>query len=170
MTGRTSMARRWLRHLTTTHWTLRRCFPAATLAAIEKAIGDSEGSHGAEIRFVVETTLPAGHLLGRVGARERALEVFGHLGVWDTAANNGILLYVLLAERDIEIVADRGFVGLVRPDEWESICRSMEAAFREGRYEPGALAAIAAITALAARHFPPSGPNPDELPNRSVIL
>ena len=164
------MWKRWLQHLTTTHFALRRCFPAKTLAAIEAAITASEREHRAEIRCAVETALPVGLLLRGVTSAERALEVFGRLTVWDTAENNGVLLYVLLAERNIEIVADRGFAGLVTPAEWESICTAMEAAFGAGQYAAGTLEALGRISTLATRHFPPVGVDRNELPDRPLLL
>jgi len=139
------MLRRWLQHLTTTHFALRRHFPPATLSAIDAAISASERHHRAEIRCAVETGLPVGHLWRGVQSAARAAEVFAGLGVWDTTENNGVLLYVLLAERNIEIVADRGFAGRVLPGEWESICAEMEAAFPAGTgAEQGPAAAPAA--------------------------
>jgi uncharacterized membrane protein len=103
-------------------------------------------------------------------ARERATEVFSNLRVWDTAHNSGVLIYVQLVDRRIEIVADRGINAKVPQPEWDAICRRMEAAFRESRYEGGALTAIGEITALLARHFPPHGDNPDELSDKPVVL
>ena len=164
------MLKRWLQHLTTTHFALRRCFPKKTLAAIEAAITASERQHRAEIRCAVETALPAGLLLRGVTSAQRALEVFGRLTVWDTDENNGVLLYVLLAERNIEIVADRGFAGRVTPAEWESICATMQAAFVAGQYEAGSLEALGRISELATRHFPSVGGNRNELPDRPLLL
>jgi uncharacterized membrane protein len=164
------MLRRWLQHLTTTHLALRRCFPPGTLAAIDAAITASERHHRAEIRCAVETALTVGHLFRGVDSAARAAEVFSGLGVWDTAENNGVLLYVLLAERNIEIVADRGFAGRVTAAEWESICAGMEVAFRAGRYEAGTLAALDRIGILASQHFPSRGEGHNELPDRTVLL
>ncbi len=164
------MVSRLLQNLTTTHFALRRRFPPATLSAIDAAIGASERDHRAEIRCAVETALPVGELFGGITSTARAAAVFSGLGVWDTAENNGVLLYVLLAERRIEIVADRGFAGRVAPEEWAGICREMEAAFRAGRYEAGTLAALERISALARRHFPADGEDRNELPDRTVLL
>lgn len=161
---------RWLSNLTTTHFALRRHFPAATLSTIDAAITAAERDHRAEIRFAIETALPLGELLGGVTGPMRARAVFSSLGVWDTAENNGVLLYVLLAEHCIEIVADRGFAGRVAAAEWESICRGMEEAFREGRYEAGTLSALERIGDLARTHFPAAGDDRNELPDRTVLL
>ncbi|MBL8199435.1 MAG: TPM domain-containing protein [Chromatiales bacterium] len=165
-----SMLSRWLQNLTTTHFALRRHFPPATLSAIDAAISASEREHRAEIRCAIETALPLGELLRGATSTARAAEVFAGLRVWDTAENNGVLVYVLLAERSIEIVADRGFEGRVAVTEWEAICRDMEAAFRGGRYEAGTLAALERIGALARRHFPGGGEGRNELPDRPVLL
>jgi uncharacterized membrane protein len=164
------MASRWLSNLTTTHFALRRHFPPATLSTIDAAIAASERDHRAEIRCAVETALPVGELVRGVTSATRAAGVFSGLGVWDTAENNGVLLYVLLAERRIEIVADRGFDGRVAPAEWEAICHGMEEAFRAGRYESGTLSALERISALARRHFPADGVDRNELPDRTVLL
>ncbi len=169
--GRQSlMLRRWFSHFTTTHFTLRRCFPADVMNAIDAAITASERSHQAEIRFAIETALPLGHLLRDVSGKERAREIFRRLGMADTAAHNGILVYVLLAERDIEIVADQGFDGKVAERAWEDICNSIVAAFRNGEYGPGAIQAIGRLSELAVVHFPPGTDNRNELPNRPVVL
>lgn len=162
--------RRWLSHLTTTHFTLRRCFPAEVLAAIDAAITASEQEHQAEIRFAIETALPLGHLWRGISCRDRASEIFSRLGVGDTAGRNGILIYVLLAERDIEIVADQGFAGCVAEPVWEGICSAMTAAFRDGDYAPGSLRAIGQLNELAVTHFSADADNLNELPNRPFVL
>ena len=163
-------AGRILKHLFTPDWAANRAFPRAALKRIEKAIGESEKSHDAELRFAVEAGLALTPLLKGVTPRQRAHEVFANLRVWDTEHNSGVLIYLQLVDRDIEIVADRGISAKVGQDAWDKICRRMEDAFRAGRFEQGALDGIREISALLARHFPPSGANPDELPNRPVIL
>lgn len=164
------MLRRWFRHLTITHFSLRRCFPLDVLNAIDAAITASEQGHQAEIRFAIETALPPGHLLRNVSCRERARQLFRQLGMAETKARNGILVYVLLAERDIEIVADRGFSDKVNEQLWGDICSAMTAAFGNGEYLPGSMQAIGRIGELAAVHFPVGADNRDELPNRPVLL
>jgi uncharacterized membrane protein len=138
--------------------------------AIEQAIRDSETMHSGEIRFAVEAALDVGPLLRNQSARERAIDVFSFLRVWDTDQNNGVLVYLLLADRDVEIVADRGIARHVSSDEWERICRDMETAFREGRFEHGVLAGIRAVSAHLTRHYPGAGGRGDELPNAPVVL
>jgi len=140
------------------------------LTAIEEAIRASEKTHDGELRFAVEAGLdPLPVLRGRT-ARQRATEVFSSLRVWDTEHNSGVLIYVQLVDRRIEIVADRGINARVPQHAWDAICRRMEEAFRQRRFEQGVLAAIGEITALLAQHFPPRGDNPDELSDQPVIL
>lgn len=161
---------RALRHLLTTRWALARHFPRTTLEAIERAIRQSESRHGGELRFAIETCLDLRRLREGVSARQRAEEAFAALRVWDTEANNGVLIYLLLADHDIEIVADRGYHGRVGADEWTAVCEAMEREFRAGRFEAGALAGIAATTELMARHFPPTERDRNELPDAPVLL
>jgi uncharacterized membrane protein len=157
---------RALRHLLALPGAVARAFPTASLERIEEAVAESEKQHGAEIRFAVEATLDPIELFRNETPRERAVQVFSELGVWDTEQNNGVLLYLLLADRDVEIVADRGFNGKVSAAEWEAVCHAMETALRAGRYEAAVLEAITALTPLLARHFPAGATDVDELPNR----
>jgi uncharacterized membrane protein len=161
---------RVLRHLLYPDWLVGRAFPAASLARIEQEIALSEKRHRAELRFAIEAGLPLGALLKGVTPRQRAQAAFGELGVWDTEENSGVLIYVQLVDRDIEIVADRGISAKVAHDEWEAICRAMEAAFRQRRFEEGTLQAIGRVTGLLAAHFPAGAENRNELADRVVIL
>jgi uncharacterized membrane protein len=164
--------RRWFRHLFATRRGLNRALPPPTLQAIEQAVAASEATHSGEIRFAIEGALEPGEVLSGKPSRERALEVFAALGVWDTEANNGVLIYVLVADRVVEIVADRGLNGLVSDSEWRSVCETMESAFRAGHYERGAVAGVNEVGRLLARHYParPGGHDSDELPNRPAVL
>ena len=159
---------RIFKHLLYPQWLLRRTFPDATMDRIEAAVTASERTHHGEIRFAVEGALDIAPLLRGVSARQRAVQVFSELRVWDTEANNGVLIYLLLADRDVEIVADRGFHGCVSPVQWESICREMEALFAKGEFEAGALTGIERIHALLSQHFPLRAANANELPNQPV--
>lgn len=162
---------RLLKHLLPpTWWLLRRAFPASTLAAIEAAVTAAERGHRGEIRFAVEASLGLPALLRGQSARERAVEVFAQLRVWDTAENNGVLIYVLLADHDVEIVADRGITARVSADEWTAICQEMEIRFHAGQYEAGAVAAIARVGALLKRHYPGADAAGDELPDRPGVV
>ncbi|MBU1223052.1 MAG: TPM domain-containing protein [Gammaproteobacteria bacterium] len=162
--------KRWVKHLFMSPWAWRRAFPQAALDAIEAAIRTSETTHGGEIRFAIENSLPGNLAWRGMSGRERAIEMFSNLRVWDTEHNSGVLIYLLLADHDIEIVADRGIAARVEPAAWEAVAQTMEAAFRQGEFERGALAGIEEISVLLAQNFPPSGHNPDELANRPVIL
>jgi uncharacterized membrane protein len=161
---------RVIKHLIAPHWIINRAFPRRTLDAIEASIRASEKTHDGELRFAVEAALHPLPLWHGQTPRHRAHEVFTALHVWDTAHNSGVLIYVQLVDRRIEIVADRGISAQVAQHEWDAICRRMEAAFRDARFEAGALGAIAEITALLARHFPPRGDKANELPDRPVVL
>jgi uncharacterized membrane protein len=150
--------------------TVARAFPAAAMSAIESAIRESEKLHDGEIRFAVEAALHPAQLWRGISARRRAIAVFSELGVWDTERNNGVLIYLLLAERNVEIVADRGFNGKVAAEEWERVCRRMEAALREGRHADAVIAGIEALSPIVARHFPPPAADRNELPDAPAKL
>jgi uncharacterized membrane protein len=162
--------RRYVQHLLTTQWQLQRNFPRATLDAIEAAVRIAETQHSGEICFVIESRLGFARLRAGVDARRRAHEIFSLLGVWNTHENNGVLIYLLLAEHDIEIVADRGFDGNVSEAEWLEVCRVMESELGAGRFEAGALAGIERVSGLIARHFPPRADDRNELPDAPVII
>lgn len=159
---------RLLRHFAAPGWSVRRAFDAATLQAIEQAISDTERSHGGEIRFAVEASAHPFDLMRGVTPRQQAMQAFARLGVWDTAANNGVLIYVAWADRDVEIVADRGFNGLVSVQEWAEVCRRMEQSFAHGSPRQAVVDGIRAAGVLIARHFPAT--DRDELPNRPALL
>ncbi len=160
-----------LRHLFTSRWRTRALFDASTLSKIEAAVAASEAQHEGEIRFAIETALPLGALWHKVSPRARALQVFAQLHVWDTERNVGVLIYVLRADRAVEIIADRGISAQVSEAEWEAVCRDVEAHYREGRYVDGSLTAVTGVGGLIARHFPSSLPEPkQELPNQPVLL
>ncbi len=161
---------RWTRHLFDLS-SAKRHFPPATLDAIQHAIAASEHRHRGEIVFAVEGSLPLGEAFSSRSVRERACEVFARLRVWNTEHNTGVLVYMLLAEHAIEIVADRGIAAKVAEDEWGKVCALMQARFAKGDYQAGAVAGVDAITAILVRHFPSDGtPNRDELPDRPVLL
>jgi uncharacterized membrane protein len=160
---------RVLRNLMTPPWAARVRFNASVLDAIEAAIRESETRHGGEIVFAVESALDVPHLWRGGTARERALEVFSELGAWDTERNSGVLIFVLLAEHDVEIVADRGAAANVAREEWDRVCNEMETLFRAGRFQEGALAGVRGVGELLARNFPPRERDPNELRDRPVV-
>ena len=163
-------ALRMLKHLLLPDWWRRRVFTAADLTAVEQAIAASEKGHRGELRFVVEPGLAPAALWRDTSPRQRAAELFAVERVWDTEQNSGILIYVELADRRVEILADRGIAARVPQAEWDAICRAMEGAFRAGRWREGALQAVARAGELLAEHFPAGERNPNELPDRPLML
>lgn len=161
---------RALKHLCTPGFVALKPFPTGTLDRIEQAIDRSEKTHSGELRFALEAGMEPIDVLRGMSPRDRALQLFSSLRVWDTEENSGVLIYLQLVDHRIEIVADRGINRKVDQGQWDAICRRMEAAFKAGDFEGGALAAIEDITRLLALHFPPRADNPDELPDRPVIV
>jgi len=161
---------RILSHWRLPPWRIRQRFPRSTLAAIQAAIAASEAQHRGELRFVVEGHLTLSQLLRGVSARQRALQLFARLGVGHTAEHSGILIYVLLAERRVEVVADRGITAAVPQAQWDALCAAMTDLFAAGRYQDGALAGIAGATRLLGAHFPVRGANPNELDDDPLLL
>ena len=162
--------KRILRHLTAPDWLIYRAFPRAALRRIEAAIKRSETAHRGELRVAIEAGFDLLPLLRGVTPRQRAHEAFSRLRVWDTQENSGVLIYLQLVDRNIEIVCDRGINAKVGPERLEAICQRMEQAFRARRFEEGVLEGIGEITVLLAKHFPARRDNPDELPDRPVVL
>ena len=158
------------RHLVEHRWRLRRVFPRAVLANIEAAIRAGETTHGGQVRFVVEGALDGAPLLHNQPARARALDIFSQLRIWDTAHNNGVLIYLLLADRKVEIIADRGVDAKVGAEGWQRICSDMESEFRSGRFEAGSIKGIEAVSRELAKHFPPNGHSRNELPDAPVVI
>jgi uncharacterized membrane protein len=161
---------RLLRYLLVPEWLARRRFPEAALARVEAAIAASETAHEGELRFVLEGCLPLAYALHPDGCRARARQLFADLRVWDTVHNSGVLIYLNLLDRQVEIVADRGIHARVEDGYWEGVCRRMEAAFQGGDFEGGVLAAIADITTVLRQHFPALKANPNELPDAPLVL
>jgi uncharacterized membrane protein len=160
---------RMLRHLCATRAGTRRRFSDAVDANIEAAITAAEARSSGEIRFVIETALDIPDLWAGLAPRERASQVFSELGVWDTELRNGVLIYVLAADRDVEIVVDRAALR-ISPVEWETACKLIEDHFRAGRFKEGAVAGVEAVGELLAREFPAPARDRDELPNQPTLL
>ena len=158
------------RHLLEHRWRVRRVFSPKVLTNIEQATKASEATHSGQVRFVVEGALDGAPLFRNQPARERAIDIFSHLRIWDTEHNNGVLIYLLLADRDVEIVADRGIDAKVGSEGWEKICRDMEADFANGAFEAGAIKGIEAVSRELAKYYPPTGPHPNELPDSPVVM
>jgi len=161
---------RTLRHLFA-EGSARRRFPARILDAIQHAVADGEKRHAGQVMFAVEGALPLRDLARGRSARARAREVFAHLRVWDTRHNCGVLIYVLLADHAIEILADRGIAAKVDESGWKSIAAQMQARFAAGEFERGAIDGVSAVGELLAKHFPADGTSRgNELPDRPVVL
>ena len=160
---------RILKHLLTTHGQVSRAFPRSALNAIEAAIKASEATHAGQIRFVVEGALDGMPLFRGQSPKNRAIELFAQLRVWDTEHNNGLLIYLLLADRAVEIVADRGVHAKVGTEAWGKICRQMEMAFKPSNYENGVISGVLAVTQHLVQHFPDND-RLNELPDRPVVL
>jgi uncharacterized membrane protein len=158
------------KHLIEHRWRARRVFPQAVLDRIEQAIKEGEATHSGQVRFVVEGALDGVPLLRDQPARERALDIFSHLRIWDTAHNNGVLIYLLLADRKVEIIADRGIDEREGAAGWANICRDMETEFKAGRFEAGVVRGIAAVSKELATYFPRRGPHPNELPDKPLVI
>ncbi|MGA8900494.1 TPM domain-containing protein [Bradyrhizobium sp.] len=158
------------KHLVEHRWRARRAFPKEALDRIEQAIKAGEAMHSGQVRFVVEGALDGMPLFTGQSARERALDIFSHLRIWDTAHNNGVLVYLLLADRDVEIVADRGIDSKVGAAGWRKICAAMESDFRSGNFSGGVIKGIAAVSRQLAIYFPKQGAGPNELPDKPVVI
>jgi uncharacterized membrane protein len=161
---------RLLKHLRTTSATGRRSFPPTTLKAIEETIAAGETRHRAEVRLIVEPALDMQAVLSGVQARERARELFAHYRVWDTEENCGVLVYVNLADRQVEIVADRGVGKVVAAKEWHAICRTMTQGFAQGAFHDSVIAALAQLNALLEKHYPDDGSTRNQLSDKPVVL
>lgn len=163
---------RFLKHRWWDERDARRVLDEAALQRLQQRVADSERRHTGQIRVCVEASLPLSYLWRDGNLRERALSLFGKLRVWDTEHNNGVLIYVLLVEHDIEIVADRGLARHIAPDQWQPLVAHMAQAFALGRFEEGLAQAIDEVSALLERHFPATAGQPgvNELPDPVVDL
>lgn len=171
---------RFFRHLLSNPWQVKCHFSAQALQNIEAAIVASEAKHTGEIRVVVEASLDPYEIIRKKTPRARAITLFGHLNIWDTEFNNGVLIYLLLADRDVEIVADRGIDKRIGHDAWEAICHDMEIQFRHGEFEAGVLQGIAEVSEALEKYFPIEGienhrkrttqRKKNEIPDKPLIL
>jgi uncharacterized membrane protein len=164
---------RLLRHRWHDEAAVHRLLPPEALARIGQRVAASERRHTGQIRICIEAGLPWSYIRRHATARQRAITLFGKLRVWDTAQNNGVLIYLLLAERAIEIVADRGIDTHVDAADWAALAGRMATAFRDGRYEDGVTQALEEVSALLVAHFPAdpgAAPHGNELPDAPVVL
>lgn len=162
--------KRLCKHLGTMPSVTRRYFPVESLRRIEKAIAQSETTHSGQIRFVVEGNLDAMDILRKKTGKKRAIEIFSQLHVWDTEDNNGVLIYLLLADHDFEILGDRGIHHHVGEAGWERISQEMEKRFKQGQFEAGVLYGIEQIGQMLSEHYPANGNQRNELPNAPVLM
>lgn len=162
---------RWWRHLWLDAHDARRTLTPAGLQRLEAAVQASEARHLGELRLCVEAGLGPRALWQGVDARQRAIDLFGELRVWDTELNNGVLIYLLLAERRIEVLADRGLHQRTAPETWQALTRQLSQALQAGQFEAGLAQAVDAVGALLRQHYPADGrhPNPNELPDAVVL-
>src|ERR1700691_2404348 len=158
------------KHLLEHRWRVRRIFTPAVLATIEQAIKAGEVTHSGQVRFVVEGALDGAPLFRDQSPRGRALDIFAQLRIWDTAHNNGVLIYLLLADRKVEIIADCGIDAKVGAAGWQKICTAMETDFKAGNFAGGVIKGIAAVSQQLAAHFPKHGTGPNELPDKPVVI
>ena len=151
---------------------LRRVLTPEVLQRLGQRVAASERRHTGQIRICAEGGLPLSYLWRGASARERAITQFGKLRVWDTEHNNGVLIYLLLAEHAIEIVADRGLAQRVPEATWHSLVQRLSQALRAGQYEDGLTEVLAYVSALLVAHFPASdnAPSSNELPDAPVLL
>ena len=163
--------RTWLRHLWADRADIHHVLDTQALARLEARIAASEAHHSGEIRLCVEAALPWRYLRDGASPRERALSIFGKLRVWDTEHNNGVLVYLLLADRAVEIVADRGLHRHIDPDQWRSLIEAMQPLLRQGQHEAALQNMLAALDEALRHWFPLSAAqrNPNELSNRADL-
>lgn len=160
---------RWLRHVFSP--SVRRAFPPAHLQAITDAITAGERRHGGQVMFAVEADLALAALWQGITAQQRAEQAFAQLRTWDTEHNNGVLIYLLLADHAIELVADRGLRGRIGEAQWQAICAHMQQRLREGALQEGVVLAIEEVSNLLAGHYPPvPGSQDDGLPDTPQML
>lgn len=162
--------KRFFRHVSMSELKARKCFPQKTLDTIETAVREGERTHRGEIRVVIEQEYTTWQLWSDLKPRDRAIELFSLLRVWDTEDNTGVLIYILLADRHVEIVADRGIAKRVAQAEWDAMCRIMQEDFRKGDYAHGTVEAVRAASKLLATHFPGGERNPNEIPDRPLMM
>lgn len=165
---------RAIRHLKTTKGDGKKAFPSTTLAAIQTVIADGEGKHRAEVRLIVEPSLDLATIFGGMTSRQRAGELFTDYRIWDTEENCGVLIYINLADHQVEIIADRGIARLVSHDHWQAVCKTMTDGFAQGLYHDSVLNGLSQLNAILKKYFPegdtPFSPQPNQLSNQPILL
>ena len=158
------------KHLFTTSAAGHETFPRLTLKAIEAVITDGERRHRAEVRLIIEHALPWKEILRDTSARQRAMDLFARYRVWDTEENCGVLVYINLADRKVEIVADRAVARLIVQEEWDAVCRTMTEGFAREAFRDSTAAAIEQLNTLLQEHYPARGAHPNQLANHPILL
>ena len=169
MTFSARLKRQW-RHWMASAAKGRRLFPADALTRLGQAISAGEQRHRGEVRLIVENSMPSDMIWADVDNRQRARGLFAEYAVWDTADRCGVLIYVNLAERKVDIVVDRHIGQKIAPATWQAICATLTQGFAGGEFERSTLAAVEHVNALLAEHFPATGPRANELPDHPVML
>lgn len=161
---------RLLKHLFANSGNTKKYFNKDVLIRIEQAIAQSEMTHSGQIRFVVETSLSPMALYHHQSSRERALEIFSLFRVWDTEENNGVLIYLLMADHDFEIIADRNIHAKAGQDYWVKVCKEMEVLLKNKQFSEGVLLGIERIHEVLRQHYPAEVITPNELPDHPIII
>lgn len=161
---------RLLKHLLITKASGRRAFGGDTLKAIQAAIARGEALHRAQVRLIIEPSLPLFDVLQGLSSRQRARELFARYRIWDTEDNCGVLVYVNLADRKVEIISDRAVGRVLKAADWQAVCKTMTQGFAHGRYHDSTLAALQQLNDLLQQHFPSRGDNNNELSNKPLII
>jgi uncharacterized membrane protein len=161
---------RAVRHWKSSAADARRAFPPESLAAIGGAITEGERTHRGELRLVVEASMPFDAIWADMSSRQRALAMFAEHGVWDTEDNCGVLIYVNLAERKVEIVGDRNVNRKIDAATWQAVCRTMTEGFKRGQFHDSTLTAVAQVNELLRQHFPADGARANELPDAPILM
>ena len=165
----TNFKRLW-RHLTTGQASGRRAFPREVLAEIQKTIAEGEQLHRAEVRIIIEPAMPLDDVLENIHPRARARTLFSDYRVWDTEENCGVLIYLNLADHQVEIVADRGIGRLVQPAEWQAVCDTLTSGLRRGAFRDSTIAALAQLNGLLHQKLPATGDRVNQLSDKPIIL
>lgn len=162
--------KRAFRHLFTTNRAGKQAFPETTLQVIQEVITAGEKLHRAEVQLIVEPSLPLSEIWAGTSSRERAIELFSLHRIWDTEENSGILIYIDLADHQVEIIADRGINHVTTGEEWESVCQAMTRGFAQGNYHDSVVASLKLLNQILHEHLPDTENLPNQLPNRPIVL
>lgn len=165
----TNLKRLW-RHLSTGQASGRRAYPKEVLAEIQQIIADGEQLHRAEVRIIIEPAMPLDDVLENIHPRARARTLFSDYRVWDTEENCGVLIYLNLADHQVEIVADRGVGRLVQPAEWQAVCDTMTGQLKRGAYRDSTIAALRQLNELLHQKLPATGERVNQLSDKPIIL